>query len=274
MRSPFTRILAAALSVAIVFIVGCSKDEDTPVTPPDHTVNIKLKAGSNFSYNRWDLKMDNTKDDASKRTYNVEIRGSGGLTLGTYTDWFYWIGTDMKSFKQDTLFIRTEATNSDVMVYGFQHEILSSFVQMIQAAYPTITPPNVPSSKWDIIGKYTIPVGSTWNISDPSGVPLSFVIPGLPTPVTITVTITGKYEAKGEKMTVGTKEVLTYKSSATISLDVFGSKQNIIANFWFCDDPTSAQVKFMNTSVEVNALNLIKVPIPGEVQELTSLPTR
>lgn len=252
----------------IVFsILGCSKSDNNPIIPPsDHQVNIRLKAGSFWIFNRWDLDMTNNKIDSTKRTYNVEIRGNGGLTLGAYTDWFYRIGTDTKTAKQDTAFIRTEPTTSDLQVYGFQSGILKQFITLANT-YFKVGYPTIPTARWDLIGRYTGTAGTdTWNISDPNGTQLNFTISGFP--VTVTITIVGKYEAKAEIITVNQTPITTYKSSASITLDILGTKKTMVAYFWFADTP-SGQIKLFQQSLTLS-LGPATVPIVGETQELVS----
>lgn len=275
MKQRLMPLFVLSTIIFTVTLVGCSKDD--PITPPqEHKVNIQLKAGMFFSFNRWDLTQQNTKDESTKRTYNVELRGNGGILLGAYNDWLYRIGTDAKTLMKDTLFIRVEPSNSEVQAYGFVSTIISEFIELV----PTSTDkPSAPSSRWDIVGKYDVAVGTTWNIHDvtkyPNGIDLAFKISGPTGPVDINVNVklTGKYEAREEVLTVGSKTVKTYHTSVSVILNILGGEHTEKLHFWFSDDP-SAQVKFMQESltIDVGGLGLLKIPIAGEVQELIQLP--
>ena len=239
-------VLFAAVVSILLWTDGCSKKDNNPVQPTDHKVDIRLKPGT-WLYNRWDLDSSNVKIDASLRQYNLEFRGNGGLYQGAYNDWYYRIGTDMKSGVQDTLLIRTDPNNSDVMVYAFQYTMLSKFVDMVMALVPGITRPAIPPAQWDVIGSYTGTAGqTTWAIGDPQGTPLNFNFSGIP--VTVLVTLSGKYEKKEETITVGAKTVTAWETSVTAALDILGTRKNLHIYFWFSDNP-STQIKVVQESL-------------------------
>lgn len=263
-------------SVSVVLssiIIGCSKDDD-PVTPPDNSGSfiIRLRDGQVFKYDRWQLTEANAKDEATKSTYTTSNKKSNGvLTLGGYTDWFYRFGVDSKTpLEQDTLYLRVDQSNGDIFVYGFQREIYDELVQ----AFATIIPggvgaPTLPSAQWDKIASYTGTAGTTtWNISNPSGETLIFTTSLGSVPVT--VTISGKYEAKDEKITVGTTTVTTRKTSIDTKVNVLNNTFTIKVYMWFSDNP-AGQIKIMQESAKFTLLTWT-LPIPGEIQELSAIP--
>ncbi len=262
-------VLFAAVVSALLWTDGCSKKDNNPTQPTDHTVNIRLKTGT-WLYNRWDLDSSNVKIAASLRQYNIELRGNGGLYQGAYNDWFFRIGTDMKSGKQDTLLIRTDPNNSDLMVYAFQYTMLSKFIDMVMALVPGIDRPAIPQAQWDIIGSYTgTPGQTTWAIGDPQGTPINFTFSGIP--VTVIVTLTGKYETKEETIAVDTKTVTTWKTSVTVALDILGTRKIMHFYFWFSDNP-STQIKVIQESLVLALPFLGTQVVPGETQELKIIP--
>ena len=263
-------------SVSVVLssiIIGCSKDDD-PVTPPDNggSFIIRLRDGQVFKYDRWQLTEANAKDEATKSTYTTSNKKSNGvLTLGGYTDWFCRFGVDSKApLEQDTLYLRVDQSNGDIFVYGFQREIYDELVQ----AFATIIPggvgaPTLPSAQWDKIASYTGTAGTTtWNISDISGQTLVFSTPiG---PISVSVTISGKYEAKDEKITVGTTTVTARKTSIDTKVNVLNNTFTIKIYMWFSDNP-AGQIKIMQESAKFTLLTWT-LPIPGEIQELSAIP--
>ncbi len=264
-------VLLFTIAPIIIYFAGCSKDED-PVKPPEeHKVNIKLRPGF-FVYNRWDLDQANAKIDATKRNYTVELRGSGGNFIGAYSDWYYWIGQDAVTSQKTEMHIRVEPLNSDVMVYAFVDSVLAKFIALVPN---TTEKPTIPPPQWDMIASYTGTAGTTsWNLHDatkyPDGIPLTFKIQGLPTPVSVTAKFIGKYESKNEVMTFNNKSVTTYKTSISVVLGILGTNYTEKIYFWFADDP-SAQLKYMQESLQINLFGLINIPIPGEIQELISM---
>ncbi len=259
------------VAVFAVVIVGCSKDED-PIKPPEETkFIIRLKAGQTFIYDRWKLKMDNTKNDTSKSIYTTTFVGSTGSSLSGYTDYFRRNTVDSKTGTDET-FIRVEPTNGDVMVHGFQYRIFEELIKQLNATIPGgIGNPTIAGKKWDIIGSYTgTPGTTTWNITQATGELLSFNVTGLGA-ITLTVWITGKYAAKDEVMTVGTKSIKMRKSTITTAIDILGTKQNILVHFWFSDDP-NGQIKLMQESAVLSLGGFFNLSVPGEVQELSAVP--
>lgn len=280
-RTRFTLSLLCT-GLLIISCIGCSDEDDTP-TPPSTSgrMDIKLVPNSSFKYNRTDLDSTNTKIPGTTRDYNVSIKGNGGLLLGAFSDWFYRIGTDAGTNEKDTLRIRVSGGTSgsttfsrEIQAYGFRTEILNTMVALMTAAFP-IQPPSIPGPEWDVIAMYynqdgnAYDVGKEWTIGPELGTDLSFNIQGFP--VTVNVKIKGKLETKDEKITVGTKQVNTWKSSLTVSTTVLGSPfGNIKVTMWFSDDP-DGQIKVLQESgVFTLPFGLGSFPVPGEIQELVS----
>jgi hypothetical protein len=273
----FPVLFITMASSAFVFW-GCSKDDDsTNPNSPDKYICISMKAGAMFTYNRWDLDTSNNKVASSLRNYVVNMKGNNGLILGIWNDWYYRIGTDGTTMKKDTLFIRTEnatigttAYTKNLQVYGFLQNILKTVVTAITAKYP-VTPPSLPGATWDNLAVYAdnngnpAEVGSTWNIGSANGIDLTFNI-GIP--VVINVKCLGKLEAKNEAITVDSKSVNTWKTSATITMSLFTTTYTIKMYTWFSGDP-SAQVKMIQESTVINILSN-SLPFNGEQQELVS----
>ncbi|NOY05794.1 MAG: hypothetical protein GXO82_04045 [Chlorobi bacterium] len=247
---------------------GCGSDDGTN-PPEEHKVQLTFKNSARYTYDRYDLLEDNSKDVASKRDYVVEFRGSGGATVGAYTDWFYRIGTDGASGKKDTLFIRTDPVTSDVFIWGFTSSILKTLVDKIVMSFPVDQPPSIPSPKWDMIARFSEGVGYTWDLPmDKDGntqLTLVFGIGGATVPVI--ASIKGAYVEKDLKVMVGGNELITYKVTNTISLNILGTMYEIVVTYAYADNP-SALVTFTQESLTVNILNLQTFTIFGETQEL------
>ncbi len=269
----------AMLAVSLSFI-GCSDDDKgtDPNADDANRLNVVLKAGSTFTYNRWDLDSTNKKIDASLRTYTSKITGNNGLLLGIYDDWYYRIGTDGATQKKDTLRIRVDQAvdgsktyAKKIQVYGFQTQIMQMFVAMVAGQNPLVTAPTVPGPSWDVLATYADQSGSVlqpgyeWTIGNAAGTDLNFSLGGFPLPVNMK--FKGKFEAK-ENIAVGANTVKAWKSSVTVTIQILTNVYTIKLYTWFSDNP-SGQIKILQESAKF-ALGPITIPVPGEVQELVS----
>ncbi len=281
-RRIFTLLLAFALPATFTFI-GCS-DDDTPTDPNAgiQQVNIRMHAGDQFSYDRWDLDANNQKIATSKRGYDIEIINGVGL-VGQYSDWFFRLGKDRVSNKRDTLFIRTETVTrtsngssytEEVMAYGFGYKILQSFIAEVMKL-GNVGVPTIPAAQWNTIARYydksgnAVPVGTEWTIGPEEGVIMNFTINGFPIPVT--AKIKGTYAAREEKIQAGSKQLTTWKSTITATFTLQGTTLvETKAHLWFSDDP-DGQIRILQESAKATfpVVN-ITVDIPGETQELLS----
>lgn len=280
-----TRHAMTGLALVLMLAAAGCKD-DTPVTPPvggDTRIDMQLAINSQFTYTRTLLDTTNQAVPGSAHPYIIELKGSGGTIIGAYDDWLRRVGTDGVSGQKDTLFIRTTPGSSggtsftrDVMVYGFVYKIHKSFIDAVVTAYPAITAPDIPGPRWDVIAMYhaadgsEVKPGSTWSLGDPNGTQLNFTIPGIPTPITITVTTTGKLDERGTEMMAGTNKIKTWKSTVTASAMLLAQQTDLKISFWFSDNP-SGQIKTeqQGTKFIVPLANLT-IPLPGDRQELQS----
>lgn len=274
-------LLLFALPVLAV-LPGCSDDDDNPTDPNKgaHQINILLRTGDQYTYDRWDLDQSQQKVEATKRKYDVEfLKGTGSLL--SYNDWFFRIGKDRSTNERDTMYIRVESRtrpdgtsySKDVMAYGFTYAAKQEFIAMMMqlgAAAPTI-----PAETWDNIARFyddngvALDPGHTWSIGPEAGVPMNFSLSG--TSVPVIAKFTGKYEAKEEKITANNKQINTWKSSVTASFNLLGSVElKVKVNFWVSDDPdTIVKVVQESASVTVPILN-IPFTVDGDQQELVS----
>ena len=274
-------ILVAAATV-LATVPGCSKDDNT-TTPPVTTTKlyVQLKANAQYTFKRQDLDSNSAPITASARTYNVVLKGNGGLIQGAYNDWFYRIGTDTQSNEKDTLLIRTNTgSNSgtsftqDIQVYGFAHEVLQSFSDLVTLQFGG-TPPNLPGPNWDVVSMFqdqtgaAYAVGKEWVIGSSSGESLSFDIGGFP--ITATVIIRGKLESVSDKLMMGSTEVKAWKTTITITATLpLGSPIVMTMSLWFSDNPDGQVKVLQNSSKFIVPIVGTTLPIPGEIQELQS----
>jgi hypothetical protein len=281
----FLSVVIMASVIGTMFIVSCSKDDTTNgPNSSDHQVNIKFYAGSQFTYNRWDLDPSNAKIQSTLRSYRIDMKKGYPLLLGPYQDWFYRIGVDNVSQKKDTLYVRTETkTKTDnssytkeVQIYGFTTKLFRTFIDTLNSKIALGTP-TIPSEQWDPIARYyddggsAIAVGTEWYLvsaGSENGFPLNFSYLGQP--VTVMAKIKCKYEGKEEKITVGTKDVLTWRTSITATFSAATLGVNIVMGFSmsFSDDP-SGQIKVQQNSVSATVV-MVPLSSAGEVQELTA----
>ncbi len=280
-RRIVTLLLAFSLPATFAF-TGCGED-DPPIDPNAgiQQVNIRMHAGDQFTYDRWDLDANNQKISTSKRAYDIEINKGVGL-VGQYSDWFFRIGRDRVSDKRDTLFIRTETVTrqsngtsytEEVMAYGFMYKALQSFIAEVMKL-GNVGVPTIPAEQWNTIARYydksgnAVPIGTEWVIGPEDGVIMNFTIGTFPIPVT--AKLKGRYEAREEKVQAGNKQVTTWKSSVTATFTALGSTvlQSKIY-FWFSDDP-AGQIRILQESGKATVTGVGAVDIPGETQELVS----
>ncbi len=275
-------LFAAALPL-LMLVPGCSDDENTPTDPNKggHQVDIRLHAGDQFTFDRWDLDQNQQKVESTKRKYEIEFNKGVGL-IGQYNDWFFRIGKDRASNERDTLYIRTESrtrTNGtsytkEVMAYGFMYEALQEFIAIVMPL-GDVGVPTIPAQNWDVIARYydddgiAIDPGYTWTIGPEGGVPMNFTINGAQLPVT--AKMTGKYEAREEKITANNKQINTWKSSITAQFTLLGSVElKVKINMWFSDDPNTI-VKVVQESAQTT-IPILNLPftVDGDQQELVS----
>lgn len=276
--------LVAVLALpSMLFVTGCSDDDDNPNDPNKgyQQVYIKMHAGDQFTFDRYDLNEANQKVEESWSKYEIEFITGQGL-VGQYTDWFYRIGVDRGTNERDTLFIRTEnitrndgtAYTESVMAYGFMYYMLQEFIaQMMQLG--DVGVPTIPAQQWDVVARYydddgsALDPGAEWTIGPEGGVTMNFTINGYP--ISVEAKLTGKLEAREEKVMAGGKEITTWKSSVTANINLLGSVNlDVKLLFWFSNDP-SGQIKFIQESANTT-IPIINMPfsIPGETQELVS----
>jgi hypothetical protein len=268
---------------SLVFVSGCGDDEDNPIDPNKgyQQVNIRLHAGDQFTYDRWELDENNQKIESSKSKYEIKInKGSGNV--GLYSDWFSRIGTDRTTDVRDTLYIRTEtrtrtdgtAYTEEVMAYGFLYKMAQQFIATVMEL-GNVGVPTIPAEQWDVIARYydtdgtALDPGAEWEIGPEGGITMNFTING--TPLSVEATMTGKLEAREEKIMANGKELTTWKSSVTASFNLLGSVDlDLKLMFWFSDDP-DAQVRVVQESANTT-IPLINLPfsVKGETQELVS----
>ena len=276
-------LVAVVALPSMLFVTGCSDDDDNPTDPNKgyQQVYIKMHAGDQFTYDRYDLNEANQKVEDSWSKYEIEFITGQGL-VGQYTDWFYRIGVDRSTNVRDTLFIRTENITRDdktaytesVMAYGFMYYMLQEFIgEMMKLG--DVGVPTIPAQQWDEIARYyddegvALDPGTEWTIGPEGGVTMNFTINGYP--ISVEAGLTGKLEAREEKVMAGGKEITTWKSSVTANINLLGSVNlDVKLNFWFSNDP-SGQIKVVQESANTT-IPIINMPfsIPGETQELVS----
>jgi hypothetical protein len=277
-----TLIVVAA--VMFTALPGCSDDDSSNNNNNNNTtakIYVQLKANAQYVFKRQDLDSNSVPIASTTRNYTVVLKGNGGLIQGAYNDWFYRIGTDAGTQEKDTLLVRTETGSAsgtsftrNVQVYGFSTEILKSFSDLVTSQFGG-TPPNLPGPTWDILAMYqdeagnAYDVGKEWTIGNPSGQQLSFTI-GV-TSITVTVTIKGKLDSKTETIMMGSTAIKAWKTTVTVTATLpFGSPIVITMSAWFSDNP-DGQVKILQNSAKfVVPLVGTTIPIPGEIQEITS----
>lgn len=267
---------------SVLFVTGCS-DDDNPNDPNKgyQQVNIRLHVGDQFTYDRWQLDENNQKIESSKSKYEIKFSQGQGL-VGQYTDWFFRIGVDRTTNLRDTLFIRTEtitrndgsAYTESVMAYGFMYKMLQEFIAEVMKL-GNVGVPTIPASQWDIVARYyddegnALDAGAEWEIGPEGGVNMNFTING--TPLSVEATMTGKLEAREEKVMANGKELTTWKSSVTAKFNLLNSAElTLKLMFWFSDDPdTQVKVVQESASTTIPFVN-IEFNVPGETQELVS----
>jgi hypothetical protein len=267
----------------LVVLPGCGDDDDNPADPNKGTqqIDIRLHAGDQFEYDRWDLDQNQQKIESSKRKYDVEFNKGVGSIL-QYNDWFFRIGKDRSTNYRDTLIIRTESrtrTNGtsyteEIMAYGFMYQALQEFIAIVMPL-GTVGVPTIPAETWDVIARYydddgvVVDPGYEWTIGPENGTIMNFTINGQSVPVT--AKLTGKYEAREEKITANNKQITTWKSSVTASFNLLGSVElKVKVNMWFSDDPNT-MVRFVQESAQTT-IPILNLPftVSGEHQELLS----
>ncbi|PLX28353.1 MAG: hypothetical protein C0600_09795 [Ignavibacteria bacterium] len=276
--------LVAVLAMpSMLFVTGCSDDDDNPTDPNKgyQQVYIRMHAGDQFTYDRYDLDENNLKVEGSKSKYEIEFITGQGL-VGQYQDWFYRIGVDRSTNVRDTLFIRSEnitrndgtAYTESVMAYGFLYQVLQEFIgEMMQLG--DIGVPTIPAEQWDIVARYydddgtALDPGAEWTIGPEGGITMNFTINGYP--LSVEASMKGRLDAREEKVMAGGTEITTWKSSVIASINLLGSVNlDVVLSFWFSDDP-NGQIKVLQESANTT-IPIINMPfsIPGETQELVS----
>ncbi len=268
--------LAAMLlvsSVGVLSISGCS-DDDTPVDPNAglHQINIRLRAGDEFTYDRWPLDINNQRVELLKHDYEITHKAGVGIS-GPYTDWFYRIGRDMVTQQRDTLFIRTETITrdngsnytQDVMARGFSYAILTDFIETVQML-GDVGHPTIPSPKWEKIAMYydgsgnPRPVGYEWFLTSENGEQMNFNYGA--TTIPVNAIIKAKYSAREEVISANNKEILTWKTTVTATFDIMNSlTMTVVLHIWFSDNP-DAQIKIVQESSTVD------IPFIGTLEAL------
>ncbi|MFZ1731612.1 MAG: hypothetical protein WBQ23_07015 [Bacteroidota bacterium] len=275
--------LFLAVLPMLVVLPGCSSDDNNPTDPNKgyHQIDIRLHAGDQFAYDRWDLDQSQQKIESTKRKYDVEFMNGVGL-IGQYNDWFFRIGKDRSTNARDTLIIRMESRTRDnqtsytkqVMAYGFMYQALQQFIALVMPL-GTVGVPTIPAENWDVVADFYDETGTArdpgyeWPIGPAAGVPMNFTINGAQLPVT--AKMTGKYEAREEIITANNKQIKTWKSSITASFNLLGSVDlKVKINVWFSDDPGTI-VKMVQESTETT-IPILNLPftVDGDQQELLS----
>ncbi len=267
----------------LVVLPGCGDDDDNPADPNKGTqqIDIRLHAGDQFEYDRWDLDQNQQKIDSTKRKYDVEFNKGVGSIL-QYNDWFFRIGKDRSTTLRDTLIIRTETLTrpngtsytEEVMAYGFIYQTLQKFIALVMPL-GTVGVPTIPAETWDVIARYyddngvVVDPGYEWPIGPETGTLMNFTINGQPVPVT--AKLTGKYEAREEKITANNQQITTWKSSVTATFNLLGSVElKVKVNIWLSDNPnTMVRVVQESASTTIPILNL-PFTVNGDHQELLS----
>jgi hypothetical protein len=276
-----TLLLAFAMPATFTFI-GCS-DDDTPTDPNAgiQQVNIRMHAGDQFTYDRWDLDPNNQKIESTKRAYDIEINKGVGL-VGQYSDWFFRLGRDRASGKRDTLYIRTETVTrqsngtsytEEVMAYGFSYQLLQAFIAEVMKL-GNVTVPTIAAPQWNTIARYydksgnAVPVGTEWWIGPEEGVTMNFTVGT--TVIPANAKIKGAYTAREEKISANNKQITTWKSSITATFSALGSTLvETKIHLWFSDDP-DGQIRVLQESSTITIPILGTINVVGETQELVS----
>jgi hypothetical protein len=264
---------------AVLTFSSCSSDDDNGPTDPNaglHQLYIDFRPGDTFLYDRYELDENNQPVAATKHDYQVQMI-KGTSSLAGYDDWFNRLGRDMVSNEKDTMFVRAEnitrsdgsAYTKELWVYGLRHQILQSFVQVMQENLGT-NAPTIPSAEWDVVGKYydgsgkALDVGTEWNLTPDEGDELNFNVG--PTPIRIVAKIKAKYAAREEKMTVNDKEVKTWKTTVTgaFTLTSFNLTLDLVLHLWMSDDP-DGPIKMVQESMNLYMPPLPAVSEPGDM---------
>ncbi|MCB2205221.1 hypothetical protein KQI65_10770 [bacterium] len=276
-------LLMVAMLPSLLFVAGCSDDDDNPADPNKgyEQVYIRLHAGDQFTYDMWDLDENNQKIESTKAKYEIKFNTGSGK-IGIYNDWFSRIGVNRETNERDTLYVRTDdytrgdgsAYTRSIMAYGFVYETLQKFIAEVMK-FGNVGVPTIPAQTWDQIAKYydengdALQPGAEWDVGDPNGIPMNFTISGQT--VSVDASMKGKLEAREEKVTANGKEITTWKTSITATFDLLGSvKLETKLIFWFSNDPAT-QVKYVqeSASTTIPLVNLT-INIPGQTQELVS----
>ncbi|MFA6235048.1 MAG: hypothetical protein WC824_12820, partial [Bacteroidota bacterium] len=154
--------LFLAVLPLLVVLPGCSDDDGTPVDPNKgtHQIDIRLHAGDQFVYDRWDLDQSQQKIESTKRKYDVEFNSGVGL-IGQYNDWFFRLGKDRSTNERDTLIIRTESRTrangtsytQQIMAYGFMYQALQQFIALVMPL-GDVGVPTIPAENWDVVANF------------------------------------------------------------------------------------------------------------------------
>lgn len=276
-------LLAVAMLPSTLFVTGCSDDDDNPTDPNKGyaQVYIRLHPGDQFTYDMWDLDQNNQKIESTKAKYEIKFN-SGQGNVGKYSDWFSRIGVNRETNERDTLYVRTDdytrgdgsAYTKSIMAYGFFYQTLQKFIAEVMKL-GEVGVPTIPAQTWDEIAVYydengdALEPGAEWDISDPNGVPMNFVINGQT--VSVDATMKGRLDAREEKITANGQEITTWKSSVIATFDLLGSVElEVKLSFWFSNDP-STQVKYVQESASTTIPFVqLTIDIPGQTQELVS----
>jgi hypothetical protein len=105
--------------------------------------------------------------------------------------------------------------------------------------------------------------GGEWEITPAGGIALPIGI------LSATITMKGKYVAKGEIITVAGKEIQTWKMLIVVTIDILGTASEVPVHLWFSDDP-SGQIQLQQDAAFVTVPVIGGVPVPGDRQELVS----
>lgn len=223
--------------------------------------------GAEFTNDRWDLNDGNIKDESTRRSYVSRFeKGSGDM--GGQTEWYRMISTDALNGRIDTMIARRDE-HYNVQVYGLANELVRRFTRpLIEQGFLT-EEPTYPAPLWtylinvnDASGNPLEP-GGEWEITPPGGIALPL---GL---ISATVTMKGKYVAKGEMITVNGKDIYTWEMLIVVTIDILGNQSEVPVHLWFSDDP-SGQIKLQQEAVTVTVPIIGGIPVPGDQVELLS----
>ena len=223
--------------------------------------------GAEFTYDRWDLSDGNIKDESTRRSYVSRfIKGSGDM--GGQTDWYRMISTDALSGRIDTMIARSDE-HYNLQVYGLANELVRRFTRPLLEQGFLTEPPVLPEPFWTYLAKANdtqgnpLEPGVEWQITPQGGIALPL---GL---ISATISMKGKFVARGETITVAGREIYTWEMLITVTIDILGNQSDIPVHLWFSDDP-SGQVQLQQEAGLVNVPIIGTLPVPGEQQELVS----